>query len=85
MSRSYISLIFTLIHPCSVATDEMADGRKRRDGKKKLFPPAVNRARVNYHSSGERDAQKRNARAVARKRTKGNGMAAGWKSDGAGG
>lgn len=51
----------------------MADGRKRKDGKKKLFPPAVNRARVNYHSSGERDAQKRNARAVARKRTKGNG------------
>lgn len=45
-----------------------------RDGKKKLFPPAVNRARVNYHSSGERDAQKRNARArrgAARKRTKG--------------
>lgn len=51
----------------------MADGRKRKGGKKKLFPPAVNRARVNYHSSGERDAQKRNARAVARKRTKGSG------------
>lgn len=31
----------------------------------------MNRARVNYHSSGERDAQKRSARAVARKRTKG--------------
>lgn len=44
---------------------------ERKSEKKKLFPLVVNRARVNYHSSGERDAQKRNARAVARKRTKG--------------
>lgn len=32
---------------------------ERKSEKKKLFPLAVNRARVNYHSSGERDAQKR--------------------------
>lgn len=43
---------------------------ERRDGKKKLFQPAVNRARVNYHSSSERDAQKRNARGGSAKKDK---------------
>lgn len=56
---------------------------ERKSEKKKLFPLAVNRARVNYHSSGERDAQKRSARARARWHEK--GQKGSWTADGKGG
>jgi len=51
----------------SERSGERGDERVERTGRKSFFPATANRARVNYHSSGERDAQKRNVRGAAQK------------------